>query len=156
MTVGLLAVALAACGDGGGGRYGEPDYDYEVSDDTDAREEAAEQARQETYAERGAESDGTAAEMSHVDASNVEDSGNYVCTDDCSGHEAGFNWGQENDIQDAGDCDGYSTSFIEGCEAFAQERQEQADRDAQEAAELAAEEARDTYEEDSYEEEAWE
>jgi hypothetical protein len=44
-----------------------------------------------------------------------------LCTDDCSGHQAGYDWAMENDITDPGDCDGNSTSFIEGCEAYANE-----------------------------------
>lgn len=149
---GLLAL-LAACDGGGGSRYGEPDYDYEVANDTDAREQAADEARQEIYSERGADSDGTGADVANIDAYNVEDLGDYVCTDDCSGHEAGFAWAQENDIEDAGDCGGYSMSFIEGCEAFAQERQEAADLETQELAERAAEEAYENYEDERYEDE---
>jgi len=45
----------------------------------------------------------------------------YECTDDCSGHEAGYNWAEKNGIIDPGDCGGKSNSFIEGCEAYAEE-----------------------------------
>lgn len=38
------------------------------------------------------------------------------CTDDCSGHDAGYEWAEEHDITDADDCTGNSQSFIEGCE----------------------------------------
>lgn len=100
-----------------------------------------EEARQTVYEEHRADSDGTGADASNVDAYDVEDGGSYVCTQDCSGHEAGFEWAQENDIADASGCGGNSQSFIEGCEAFAQERQDHADREAQEAAEQAAEDA---------------
>lgn len=93
------------------------------------------------YEERGADSNGTGADASNVDAYNVEDSGNYTCTQDCFGHEAGFAWAQDHDFTDASDCGGNSQSFIEGCEAFANDRQEQADRETQEAAEQAAENA---------------
>ncbi|MGA0607964.1 hypothetical protein ACO2Q0_18395 [Phenylobacterium sp. VNQ135] len=44
----------------------------------------------------------------------------YGCTDDCSGHGAGYEWAQENDITDPADCNGNSDSFVEGCEAFAE------------------------------------
>lgn len=47
----------------------------------------------------------------------------YVCTDDCSGHEAGYNWAEENGIDDPNNCDGNSESFIEGCESYAEEQQ---------------------------------
>lgn len=38
------------------------------------------------------------------------------CTDDCSGHDAGYEWAEEHDITDADDCTGNSQSFVEGCE----------------------------------------
>lgn len=47
----------------------------------------------------------------------------YTCTIDCSGHEAGYEWAEENDIDDPDDCGGNSDSFIEGCIAYAEERQ---------------------------------
>jgi hypothetical protein len=47
----------------------------------------------------------------------------YSCTDDCSGHEAGYNWAEENGIDDPDDCGGNSDSFIEGCQAYAEEQQ---------------------------------
>ena len=45
----------------------------------------------------------------------------YPCTEDCSGHEAGYYWAEESDIDDIYDCDGYSDSFIEGCWAYVEE-----------------------------------
>ncbi len=50
-------------------------------------------------------------------------SDNWICTDDCSGHEAGYAWAEENYIIDPADCGGNSNSFIEGCEAYANEYQ---------------------------------
>ena len=45
--------------------------------------------------------------------------GNYDRTIDCSGHQAGAEWAEEHDINDAADCpDGNSTSFYEGCVAY--------------------------------------
>lgn len=44
------------------------------------------------------------------------------CTDDCSGHEAGYQWAEDNDITDPDDCRGNSQSFIEGCQAWAEEQ----------------------------------
>lgn len=64
-----------------------------------------------------------------------------MCTQDCSGHEAGFQWAQDNDATDSSDCGGNSQSFIEGCEAFVTARQEQADQEAQEAGQAAADAA---------------
>jgi len=43
------------------------------------------------------------------------------CTEDCRGHEAGYNWAEENDISDEDDCDGNSESFIEGCKTYVNE-----------------------------------
>lgn len=45
----------------------------------------------------------------------------YECTEDCSGHEAGYNWAEENDISDEYDCDGNSNSFNEGCVSYVEE-----------------------------------
>lgn len=42
----------------------------------------------------------------------------YECTEDCSGHEAGYSWAEENGITDPNDCGGNSQSFIEGCMAY--------------------------------------
>jgi len=55
----------------------------------------------------------------------VDDSGRtfggYECTDDCSGHEAGYSWAEQNGIGDPGDCGGNSQSFVEGCRSYAEE-----------------------------------
>ena len=45
----------------------------------------------------------------------------YDCVDDCSGHEAGYDWAEEYDITNDYDCDGNSDSFIEGCQAYVDE-----------------------------------
>jgi len=47
----------------------------------------------------------------------------YDCTDDCSGHEAGYQWAEEHDIDNEDDCDtagdtSNSPSFAEGCKAY--------------------------------------
>src|SRR5690348_8954268 len=47
-------------------------------------------------------------------SSNLEFHG-YSCTQDCSGHEAGYDWAERRDITDEDDCTGNSESFIEGC-----------------------------------------
>lgn len=42
-----------------------------------------------------------------------------TCTDDCSGHEAGFEYAKEQGYTDSSECSGGSSqSFNEGCEAF--------------------------------------
>lgn len=48
----------------------------------------------------------------------------YPCTSDCSGHEAGYEWAEDKGITDSSDCGGNSNSFIEGCEAYAEEQEE--------------------------------
>ena len=48
-------------------------------------------------------------------------SDNWDCTGDCSGHEAGYEWAEDNGIDDPYDCGGNFDSFIEGCEAYANE-----------------------------------
>ncbi|CDX56023.1 conserved exported hypothetical protein [Mesorhizobium plurifarium] len=52
----------------------------------------------------------------------------YDCTDDCSGHEAGYSWAARNDISDERDCDGDSQSFNEGCQAYVEEQANNAGR----------------------------
>lgn len=49
----------------------------------------------------------------------------WDCTYDCSGHEAGYNWAEENGITDPDDCGGNSQSFTEGCESYANEYQQE-------------------------------
>lgn len=42
----------------------------------------------------------------------------HECTDDCSGHRAGYEWAAENGVDVETDCEGSSDSFIEGCQAY--------------------------------------
>jgi hypothetical protein len=42
----------------------------------------------------------------------------YNCTEDCSGHEAGYNWAERHELINMADCAGNSQSFIEGCRAY--------------------------------------
>lgn len=50
--------------------------------------------------------------------------GGYPCTQDCSGHDAGYEWAERRGITDPDDCGGRSQSFIEGCQAYAEETQQ--------------------------------
>ena len=43
----------------------------------------------------------------------------YSCTSDCSGHKAGYAWAAKKGINNPDDCGGKSSSFIEGCKAYA-------------------------------------
>ena len=47
--------------------------------------------------------------------------GTSDCTDDCSGHNAGFEWAKEHEVFDPEKCTGDSNSFIEGCKAYGEE-----------------------------------
>lgn len=55
----------------------------------------------------------TLASMSFDDVADAS-----MCTGDCEGHDAGFQWAKENGYTDAWSCSGDSQSFIEGCEAY--------------------------------------
>jgi hypothetical protein len=57
-------------------------------------------------------------------------SGAFGCTEDCSGHQAGYAWAQQRDISDPSFCGGRSTSFIEGCMDYAEQRQREMREDA--------------------------
>jgi hypothetical protein len=56
--------------------------------------------------------------------------GGFECTDDCSGHRAGYLWAERNDITDEVNCpDGNSNSFYEGCVAYTEDPSRGADKD---------------------------
>ncbi|KKS59751.1 MAG: hypothetical protein UV26_C0016G0006 [candidate division WWE3 bacterium GW2011_GWF2_42_42] len=58
------------------------------------------------------------ATSSYEESSGYEE---YGCTQDCSGHNAGWEWAEDKGITDPSDCGGKSQSFIEGCESYAEE-----------------------------------
>ncbi len=39
----------------------------------------------------------------------------YECTEDCSGHEAGYSWAEKNNVKNKRECESHSTSFTKGC-----------------------------------------
>lgn len=45
----------------------------------------------------------------------------YNCTEDCSWHEAWYEWAESNDIDDEYDCDWNSNSFNEWCMEYIEE-----------------------------------
>lgn len=55
----------------------------------------------------------------------AEDFHGYPCTQDCSGHEAGYEWAQDHGVDDPDDCGGNSNSFIEGCRSWAEEQEDE-------------------------------
>ena len=63
---------------------------------------------------------------SNTGAAEPEEFYGYECTDDCSGHEAGYEWADENSLcyeYSSGDeyWDSYSDSFNEGATAYIEE-----------------------------------
>ncbi|TPI27884.1 hypothetical protein FJ414_28270 [Mesorhizobium sp. B3-1-6] len=55
--------------------------------------------------------------------------GGYDCTEDCSGHKAGYDWAQQNGVSDRSDCSGNSQSFVEGREAYVEDPNRGSDED---------------------------
>lgn len=51
----------------------------------------------------------------------VEERGTDECTSDCSGHEAGYDYAEENDICDTEYSDSHSDSFNEGVIAWSED-----------------------------------
>lgn len=45
----------------------------------------------------------------------------YPCLTDCSGHQAGYDWAEQNDIDDESSCSTPSSSFNQGCESYVEE-----------------------------------
>ncbi|WP_397458510.1 hypothetical protein AB3464_28540 [Pseudomonas asplenii] len=44
----------------------------------------------------------------------------YECLVDCAGHQAGYDWAEQNQIDDESSCNTTSNSFNEGCASFVQ------------------------------------
>lgn len=117
IVLGLVAFAVWKCngrseeaaypGVGAPAEYG--DYG---SGEYDTYGDYAEDRREEAEQERAYELAGTDYRY---------ESNAYRCTQDCSGHQAGWDWAADNGITDAYDCGGNSQSFIEGCMAYAEE-----------------------------------
>jgi hypothetical protein len=116
-------------------RFPSVSFDLNAADQPGAVDYAAEALAQADAAQAAADAAAAAAEA----ASDWDDTSipidpawqqpiaatfhGYPCTQDCSGHEAGYEWAEENDITDPDDCGGRSDSFIEGCQAYAEESQ---------------------------------
>lgn len=106
VTLGVLALVVYSCS----GRFAAPietestaalvssQHDVELGDDTFDEDAAREKAEEEL------------SSSSYVDAG-----ASYGCTDDCSGHEAGWRWRAENGEQGSNPD---SPSFEEGGQAF--------------------------------------
>lgn len=64
-----------------------------------------------------------------IRSASAQDFHGYDCTEDCSGHEAGYAWAEARGIDDADDCGGKSRSFYEGCLAFVRDQGDDDDCD---------------------------
>ncbi len=110
LVAAFLPIAMSACGGfsesgGSGYRYADEAPPEAEFDEDAARDRAVDDLSFESYSSVGQP---------------------YGCTDDCSGHEAGFEWAKENGVTD-GSCYGDSTSFTEGCQAYADAIEEKVD-----------------------------
>lgn len=47
--------------------------------------------------------------------------GGNPCLTDCSGHQAGYDWAEQNDIDDEYHCNTPSNSFNEGCQSYVED-----------------------------------
>ena len=66
--------------------------------------------------------------ISHAEARTFND---YECTDDCSGHAAGYCWAEEHNITNESDCPltGNANSFYEGCLVYVDDPNRGSDED---------------------------
>jgi hypothetical protein len=73
--------------------------------------------------------------MFNVSESTAQTFGGDECTDDCSGHKAGYEWAEKRNITDPSTCESIlsrspnSTSFSEGCKTFTEDPSRGADED---------------------------
>ena len=73
------------------------------------------QAAQETY--QVPKTELTEDQLEETQKQEV-DAATSNCNGDCSGHQAGYEWAEENGISSDSDCNGNSDSFNEGCANF--------------------------------------
>jgi len=55
-----------------------------------------------------------------------------TCLGDCSGHQAGYDWAEQNDVDDESSCSTPSASFNQGCESYVEENAASDDEDEDE------------------------
>ena len=90
----------------------------------DRQQEASSEAPSYTSEENNYSSDYEKEGYTDEETTTYEDDlyfNGYECTEDCSGHEAGYDWAEENGIESEDDCGGNSDSFIEGCYSYVEE-----------------------------------
>jgi hypothetical protein len=77
----------------------------------------------------------TALLLLTVTSAYAREFGGHECTDDCSGHKAGYEWAEANDIEDEQKCEAIlrrspnRTSFYEGCLVYVEDPARGADED---------------------------
>lgn len=111
-TIVASALLLASCGGGSADDYDGEDYSEYM--DTDLSSYEGEEKGGETYEEYDARRDSYQGEYGNFEG--------HGCTEDCSGHEAGYAWAEKRGIEDPDNCGGNSWSFEEGCRAYAEEQ----------------------------------
>jgi hypothetical protein len=64
-------------------------------------------------------------------AAQAREFGGYDCSDDCSGHAAGYRWAEAHSITDESECPhrGGASSFYEGCLVYVEDPNRGADED---------------------------
>jgi cellulase/cellobiase CelA1 len=106
----FLPILMSACGgtsesSGSGYRHADDASSESEFDEDTARDRAVDDLSYESYSSIGQP---------------------YGCTDDCSGHDAGFEWAKQAGVTD-GSCYSDSASFNEGCQAYADAIEEKID-----------------------------
>ncbi len=111
---------IAASGSGGTDEDSANSASSDTDSDSDSVDAGEDNGTTSNDAHRDAED--TAAE--ELEDETYEDvRGSADCTEDCSGHDAGWEWAKQHKIYDPDNCGGDSESFIEGCKAYAEEVQ---------------------------------
>lgn len=101
---------------------------------SDSTSQTAEVERSDLF-DTDADIDGEKGSESYADYDARRDSldeptgavGGFECTEDCSGHDAGYAWAEERGVADESECGGHSWSFEEGCVAYVEEQAGEAD-----------------------------
>jgi hypothetical protein len=72
-----------------------------------------------------------AAMIATASAASAREFGGYECSDNCSGHAAGYRWAQARGITSDANCPlrGRAVSFYEGCLVYTQDPDRGADQD---------------------------
>lgn len=113
MRAGLMIVAVV-----GFVGCGSPEPRYSAEAHAASQEEKSREEEGRAEGDRAADATAELAGTTYSDQR-----GTGACTSDCGGHNAGWAWAEENGITDPGECGGNSQSFIEGCEAYAEDVQ---------------------------------